>query len=84
MGTTLRRRLRIWLGIEANDTRLAVLKRQIDEARERIENLESDVTAQKDHQNQLTSESTKPKIVPKRQNWRQFRSSVERATEEEA
>lgn len=51
---------------------------------ERIENLESELAAQKDHQNQLTSEAIKPKIVPKRQNWRQFRSSVERATEEEA
>lgn len=75
MGGALRRKLRAWLGIEANESRIAALKKQLEDAKESIKKLETG-------KEQLTTEPLKPKIVPKPTSWKQFRSAAERASEE--
>jgi hypothetical protein len=70
-----------WLGIDTLENENLRLAKAILAQRERIDKLSEDlaITLQKN----LTTESAKPKIVPRPQrvNWRQAREALEKASE---
>ncbi len=70
-------KIKKWLGITALENENLILAKAMKAHTARLDALESVPAPEKE----LTSVPPKPKIVPKRGNWRTFRAAAEKASE---
>lgn len=85
----LRHKLRVWLGVDANEARIVVVRKQVGGTRIAFEGLRAELEDRESRLREefsLTKEKPKPKIVAKparAKNWRQFSEAAEKASEPE-